>query len=370
MLLVTRLLLQIFILHVMYDVRERISIYLNIYLEENSIRPSTLRQYSMEGGLFMIVRLGYVAIALGLPKVTSSSNVTYTNYMKLDSEDKRITKLKEVTYSNLLALKKILQYNIENNIHFYRVTSALVPLATHPDVNWDYRKNYKTDFRIIGDLVKKYNIRIDTHPDQFNVINSIDDRVVRNTMNNLWFHANLFEDLVYPSGKMVLHVGSSTGGKEESLERFKRNFRTYPLDIRSKIILENDDKTFTAKETLKLCKDINVPMVLDVHHHNCNNDGEDIKELIDDIFKTWKDEEMPPKLHFSSPKEGLYDRKHSDFIDGMQFVQFIESLRELNIDIDIMLEAKMKDLALFDLAKSIKSFRKEWIWIDDSTFQL
>ncbi|MDR7870918.1 MAG: UV DNA damage repair endonuclease UvsE [Tissierellaceae bacterium] len=318
----------------------------------------------------MIVRLGYVAIALGLPKVTSSSSVTFSNYQKIYSEEERISKLKQVTYSNILDLLKILDYNLKNKIHFYRVTSALVPLATHPDVNWDYRTIFKTDFKIIGEFIKKNNMRIDTHPDQFNVINSVDDRVVENTKNNLWFHANLFEDLEYPLGKMVLHIGSKAGGKEASLERFEKNFLKYPREITSRIILENDDISFTASETLKLCKKLNIPMVLDFHHHVCNNDGEDIKELLGEIFETWSKEKLSPKLHFSSPKDTPKDRKHSDFIDGKQFVDFIEVCRYFNTDIDIMIEAKKKDLALFELVKSIKSLRKDWQWLDESTFMV
>lgn len=322
----------------------------------------------LRGGIFMIVRLGYVAIALGLPKVTSSSNVTYTHYQKLENEEKKKIKLKQVTYSNVLDLRKILEYNIKNNIHFYRITSDLVPLATHPEVNWDYRTIFKTDFRITGDIVKDNNMRVDTHPDQFNVINSMDEKVVENTKTNLWFHANLFKDMGYPLGKMVLHVGSGAGGKDASIKRFINNFKNYPHEITSKIILENDDKTFTAKDTLLLCKKLGIPMVLDVHHHICNNEGEDIKELLGDIFDTWSEERLPPKLHISSPRDTPKDRKHSDFIDGQQFVDFIEICKDFNKDIDIMIEAKKKDLALFDLVNSIKSLREEWRWIDNSTF--
>jgi len=83
----------------------------------------------------MRVRLGYVAIALNIPKTTSSSNVTYTHYKKLATEEEQLEKLKTKTLSNLNNLYKILNYNVENKIHFYRITSALVPLATHPEVD-------------------------------------------------------------------------------------------------------------------------------------------------------------------------------------------------------------------------------------------
>ncbi len=119
----------------------------------------------------MIVRLGYVAIALNLEKTTSSSTLTYARYNKLN-EDERINKLKSVTYSNIKALEEILKYNINNNIHFYRLTSNLIPLATHPQVMWDYKIYFKKDFEHIGNIIKKSNMRVDFHPDQFNVINS------------------------------------------------------------------------------------------------------------------------------------------------------------------------------------------------------
>ena len=96
----------------------------------------------------MRIRLGYVAIALNLEKVTSSSTLTYSRYLKLD-ENERLKKLKEVTYSNIEALEKILRYNIENNIHFYRMTSNLIPLAIHPVVMWSYTIYFKKDLRII-----------------------------------------------------------------------------------------------------------------------------------------------------------------------------------------------------------------------------
>lgn len=317
----------------------------------------------------MRVRLGYVSIALGLPKTTSSSNVTYTYYQKLTTEEEKLNKLKKVSYSNIVDLRKILKYNIQNNIHFYRITSSLIPLATHPEVNWNYRKIFAVDFKIIGDLIKEYNMRIDTHPDQFNVINSVDDKVVESTKRNLWFHVNLFKDMGYPLGKMVLHIGSATGGKKTATKRFENNFKKYPDEITSKLILENDDKTFTAMETLQLCKILGVPMVLDVHHHICNDGGYSIEEILPDVFNTWKGEKLPPKLHFSSPKEYPKDRKHADFIDGKGFIEFIELCKPLNKDIDIMLEAKKKDLALFNLAGSIKKLRKDWKWIDSSTFE-
>ena len=318
----------------------------------------------------MKVRLGYVAISKKLgKKVTSSSTVTFTNYNKIAIPEKRLEKLKLVAASNLKDLETIIKYNIENNIHFYRITSALIPLVTHPEVGyWGHREFLKKDFEYVGKLINNTNMRVDTHPDEFNVINSINPNVVENTKINLMCQAEWFEDFKYDLGKMVIHVGGATNGKEAGIERFINNFRTFPEEVKSKIIIENDDKTYTAQETLNLCNELHLPMVLDIHHHNCNNSDDDIYKLIPKIFQTWKNEKLPPKLHFSSPKTGEKDRKHADFINPNDFVNFLENIKTFNTDIDIMLECKEKDLALFKLVSDIQEIKPEYKWIDESTF--
>lgn len=319
----------------------------------------------------MRVRLGYVSIALNLPKTTSSSTVTYTRYSKMKTDKEKINKLKEVTKSNLDGLEKIIRYNIENEIHFYRITSNLIPLLTHPEVDFDYKRFFRKDFEYIGNLIKDNNIRLDSHPDQFNVINSTKKDVVESTLRNLKAQAELFDDLNYLYGKMVLHVGSSQGGKEASIDRFIENLKLFPQNITDKLIIENDDKTFTARDVLCLCKQINKPMVLDVHHHICNNEGEEIEELLPEVFKTWENEILPPKIHFSSPREFENDRKHADYINSSDFIKFLEKAKEVcDIDFDVMIEAKQKDLALEKLMKELKELKPEWNYIDKSTIEI
>ncbi|QJA08103.1 UV DNA damage repair endonuclease UvsE [Romboutsia sp. CE17] len=318
----------------------------------------------------MKVRLGYVAIALNLGKVTSSSTVTYSRYLKMN-DNERLEKLKEVTYSNLQALEEILKYNINHNIHFYRLTSHLIPLATHPEVMWNYKQYFKKDFEHIGKIIKSSNMRFDCHPDQFNVINSTKESVVKSTLINLNTAVDIFELLDCKDGKMVMHIGGSQGGKEESIKRFIDNFRSFPLRIQERLILENDDKIFTAKDVLRICNEIKIPMVLDIHHHHCKSDNENIGDLIVDIFNTWDSEKLPPKVHFSTPKEFENDRKHADYINPNDFIKFIGLVKsKVDKDFDVMIEAKKKDQALFKLIEDLKMINKGIKFIDDTTFEL
>lgn len=319
----------------------------------------------------MIVRLGYVAIALNLEKVTSSSTFTYARYSKMNSGDERLKKLKEITYSNIEALEKILRYNIENNIHFYRLTSNLIPLATHPQVMWEYMKYFEKDFKYIGKIINDSKMRVDAHPDQFNVINSQRQDVVENTIRNLNIQVDLFDAMNIKDGKMVIHIGGGQGGKELSSDRFVNNLMHFPKRISERLILENDDKVFTASDVLKICQQTNLPMVLDVHHHICKNDGDDIGDLLDPIFSTWNNDSLPPKIHFSSPKEYENDRKHADFIDVNSFIKFIDlAKKRVDRNFDVMIEAKRKDLALFKLMEDLKKVRPDYKYIDNTTIQI
>lgn len=319
----------------------------------------------------MKIRLGYVAIALNLKNVTSSSTVTFANYNKLKSEEERLRKLKTTTFSNIDDLETILKYNIENQIHFYRLTSKLIPLSTHPEVTWEYEKYFSKELNRIGKIIKESNMRVDFHPDQFNVINSVKDKVVEDTIRNLNHAVDLYDLMDYKEGKLVIHIGSSAGGKEESMERFIRNLETFPNRIKERLILENDDKVFTAKEVLEICKNTGVPMVVDVHHHNCKNDEENLGDLIVDIFDTWNKESLPPKIHFSSPREGELDRKHADYIDVNEFSSFLDLTRErINRDFDVMIEAKKKDQALFKLMKDLRKINYNCKFIDNSTIEI
>ena len=319
----------------------------------------------------MRIRLGYVAIALNLKNITSSSTVTFANYNKLKSEDEKLRKLKRVTFSNIDDLETILKYNIENNIHFYRLTSKLIPLSTHPEVTWDYEKYFSKELRTIGNIIKSSNMRLDAHPDQFNVINSVKDNVVQDTLRNLNHAVDLFELMKYDAGKLVIHTGSSAGGKDESIHRFISNYKAFPKRVRERLILENDDKVFTAKDVLEICEKIKVPMVVDVHHHNCNNNKENITDLLPHIFSTWDSESLPPKIHFSTPKEGQLDRKHADYIDANDFCSFLDLAKEnVDRDFDVMIEAKKKDQALFKLMSDLKKINYHCKFIDNSTIEI
>lgn len=311
----------------------------------------------------MNIKLGYVSLSKALD-VTPSSTITYTNFQK---ENYPVDKLIDITKSNLNALKEITVYNIKNNIHFYRLTSKLVPLATHDKVNFDYIEPLLQEYKEISKLINDNKIRIDTHPDQYAVLNSMDKKIVKNTFEILEYHYKILKALNIKNPIILLHIGSGACGKKASITRFINNFNKLPDYIKKCIAVENDDKVYNIVDTLELCKKINVPMVLDYHHYICNNDGEQIENYIEDIIETWK--ELNPKFHFSSPKSKLKKefRSHHDYINSDEFIKFLNILKPYNKTFYIMLEAKGKDDALFRLVRELK-YKTNYKFIDETTF--
>ena len=252
--------------------------------------------------------------------------------------------------------------------HFYRLTSKLIPLATHKDVSFEYINKYKGYYEKISKIIDKNNMRVDVHPDQFCVLNSTNKETINNSIEILKYHINILEALNIKNPVIVLHTGSSVFGKEKSITRFVNNFNKLPDNIKNAIVIENDDKIFNARDVLSLCKKINRPMVLDYHHHMCNP-CDNIDEILEEIFDTWKD--IRPKVHFSSPKNKTKRdfRSHHDYINSNDFIQFIEKIKKYNVDIDVMIEAKAKDDALFRLVRELK-YKTNYKFIDETSFEV
>lgn len=305
----------------------------------------------------MNINLGYVAISLNLENSSPNKTVTLKNLEKID-ENLWISKIEGLSKKNIESTIRILRYNKGYGIKLYRFTSKLVPFATHMRFeNWDWRSELGEEFKKLGKVVKETEIRVSTHPDHFTLLNSPKEEVLKASLKELEYHNSMFELMgLGQDYKIVLHVGGMYNDKRDSIKRFYEGFSMLDESIKKRIILENDDKLYNALDVLEICKKANIPMVLDIHHDICNPSQYKIGELVGDIFKTWENEKFPPKIHISSPKSEKEIRSHHDYINPDNFISFIKESKVLNLDFDAMIEAKMKDKALFKLMEDLKSY--------------
>lgn len=313
----------------------------------------------------MRARLGYVAISLTLDEIDHYQTITWTRFSQLSTENKE-NKIASIIKYNLNFLKDILMYNIENEIFFYRMSHHMIPLTTHPLYSYDYITPYQKEFSLLSKLIKENNIRIDIHPDQFCVLNSLNERVVEQTIKELEFCFKVYQALDM-KGYVILHVGSSRPNKIDAIHRFENVFKSLPKNIQEMILLENDDKVYTANDVLELCERLEIPMVLDYHHSLCNKGNTKLEAILPRILKTWSHVSIPPKMHFSSPKSPKEKRSHSVYLSYHGFLKFLNLITPYFEEVDIMLECKGKDEALFRLIRQLK-FSKQYIFINNSTF--
>ena len=310
----------------------------------------------------MKIRLGYACLSTTL-QITSSTPYPLSKFM---TDTDAYCKWTSIVHSNLKHLEEILKYNIKNNIHVFRLSSNLIPLATIEDFPFNYTTDFYPLYQRIHKMIEENKMRISFHPDQYTVLNSTRKEVLISTKKNLEYHYNLLDMLHVQDKLILLHIGSSAFGKKQAITRFANQFYTLDEKIRKSIAIENDDKVFNVLDTLLLSQQLNIPMVLDYHHHICNG-GFSVFPYVEDIFKTWK--EKIPKVHFSSPKSKLKKefRSHHDYIDSDTFISFIEQIKHLPYDIDIMIEAKAKDEALFRLVRELK-YKTNYQFLDETTF--
>lgn len=305
---------------------------------------------------YMKIRCGYACITKTIDK--KFKTVNYSNFN--DNYDK----LNDVIKHNLDTLYEILLYNVKNNIHFYRITSNLIPLIDHPNIDKNKIYKFNSEFKRIKKLVRENGMRVDMHSSEYVVINSVRKEVVSSSFSNI---KELYRILskITDTPYIVMHVGSNVFGKKLSMSRFKNNFKKLPKKIRDCIIIENDDKIFNIEDVIELSKLINVPIVFDYHHHICNHNN--LKIDFDSIFSSWND---IPKMHISSSRSNKKSefRSHHDFIDVGDFIELCNKLKNINEDVDIMIEAKEKDNALFKLVRELKYLN--YNFIDETTLEL
>jgi UV DNA damage endonuclease len=318
-----------------------------------------------------IIRLGYVAMSMKLQNASPSKTMTFAQFQKIDDREAAIRKLERIALLNLQNTLRLLKHNVASDIHFYRLTSRLIPLANHEELlEWNYMKPLKGLLREIGDYAKKHKIRIDFHPDHFVLINSMQKHILKNSINTLKLHYLLLKAMgINPTHRCVMHVGGNYKETENSLERFVENWMVIPRPIQQMIMLENDDTSFTLEDTLYLCEKLNIPLVFDYHHHLAHHQNVNWENSWNRVVDTWKHSPLPIKMHISSPKSDKTFRHHSDFVDINMFFRFLSVIKGSIPQLDCMIEAKMKDEALFKLMDEVKT-RQDVEIIDGSSFYL
>jgi len=289
------------------------------------------------------MRLGYACMNTELKTVFRTLRLA-------TAEKEGVEKIKELTIRNMETTLEVIRWNLEHGILFYRASSSIVPLSTHPINDWRWWED--EDFLAIAGeirrLVDEHGIRISVHPGQYTVLNSPKPEVVRKSIEDLEYHDKLIQLL--GGTDIILHTGGAYGDKETAKRRFADNYLMLSDSIRQRLRLENDDKTFTLRDVLDVHAMCKVPICFDIHHHNCNNDGEPVD--FSEILATWEGYGRP-KIHISTGREGFTDLRHHDLISEEDFAELLKLVE--GYEVDIMFEAKLKEQAVLPFLHKLQN---------------
>ena len=278
---------------------------------------------------------------IGYPCINRTIGCTANSTFRLKSYSQ--SRLKQTIRNNLECLQKILQFNIEHGLLFFRISSDLVPFASHPANKFNWQKHFKQEFEAIGEYIRKNKIRISMHPDQFTLINSVKEDIFERSKKELKYHADLLDLMkLDASAKIQIHVGGVYGDKKKSMERFVKRYEIIDDAIRQRLVIENDDRLDDLSNCLQINRQIKIPVLLDVFHHKLNNKAQIGTEYFELAAKTWElKTDGVPMVDYSSPKPNGLPQQHSETIDLRSFSEFLKQTEPF--DFDIMLEIKDKE---------------------------
>jgi len=263
--------------------------------------------------------------------------------LRLSSAQRKI-KISHLCLQNALSLLEAIEYCGRNNIGSFRINSQILPLKTHPDLEYEVDKladgkEIRQVFSMCRQKAQAFKVRLTFHPDQFILLSSPDLGITKRSVLELDYQAQVSEWV--GADVINIHAGGVYGDKPAALGRVARALDKLKKRIRDRLTFENDDRSYSPADLLPFCRRHAVPLVYDVHHHRCLPDGLSVEEATSRALKTWDRE---PLFHISSPREGWGGKNpqwHHDYINIKDFPRCWRGL-----DITIEVEAKAKELAV------------------------
>jgi len=299
---------------------------------------------------------GYACINMGFSTLPKSKRITTNRSMiKRTFDERGIPYASELALLNLKDLNKILVWNKQNNINFYRISSDIIPWASEYDItDLPHFEQIAYQAEKAGNFARENGMRLTSHPGPFNKLASPKERVFQLTKNDLSVHGDLF-DLIglerSPYAKLNIHVGAAYGDKPFALDNFCRNFERLPESVKTRLTVENDDKTslYSTQELYDgIYKRIGIPIVFDYHHHRLHDGGLTEQEALELAISTWP-KDITPVVHYAESRCDEYQdykikpQAHSDRV--------IHEFSDYGHKLDVMIEAKHKEVALLEYRK-------------------
>jgi len=294
------------------------------------------------------MNLGYACLCTVMSEKGIFTNRTMR---KKTFKSKGLEYVSDLALLNVKDLKTIVEWNNEHGIKLFRLSSQIFPWQD--EYEFSSLKDYDEICKLmleIGAIATKAGQRLTMHPGPYNCLASPNLKVVEKTVRELDFHSEQMNMLGFePSNynKINIHVGGAYGDKDATLVRFVENFSLLRLDTRKRLVIENDDSPneYSVKDLYEgIYKSIGIPITFDYFHHKFNNSGMSEEQALKMAATTWP-KGIPQCCHYSESRrkefldESIRPQAHSDLI--------YEKIQTYGLEPDIVIEAKMKEQAIF-----------------------
>jgi UV DNA damage endonuclease len=290
------------------------------------------------------MKIGYPCINETLPGTCSST------FRLASFSTERL--IQSVT-SNLATLQQILDFNVAHDLRFFRMSSGLVPFASHPVNTFPWQQEFRAAWQQIGQYIQAHELRISMHPDQFVVLNSPSSQIVHNSIRELEYQCSVLDLMgLDATAKLQIHGGGVYGDKPAAMRRFIETYRGLPDHIRARLVVENDDRLYSLQDCLVIHQQTGIPVLFDNFHHECLNQGETMAEALQLAASTWQPHDGVMMVDYSSQAPGERKGKHTQTIALALFREFLGHLQGLNVD--IMLEIKDKQASALQAVGLLK----------------
>lgn len=294
------------------------------------------------------MNLGYACINMSLskqkPRITTNRGMVKKTFLT-----KGVDYASELALLNVNDLIKILKWNVQNGVNFFRISSDIFPWASHYRLSdLPQYLEIKDALLVAGSYAKENNLRITAHPGPYNVLVSPNSSVVKNTIIDLEIHANMFDMLEMSRttyNKINIHCNGVYGDKRSAMDRFCNNFEDLSDSVKKRLTVENDDKQsmYSVRDLMYIHEKIGIPIVFDYHHHKFCDGGLSERDALSLAVSTWPND-ITPVVHYSESKS---IHESDDKIKAQAHSDYIYNLPETyGFDLDIMIEAKAKELSI------------------------
>ena len=300
----------------------------------------------------MTTRFGYCCINTTLQKQGITCNRTAR---KATFESKGMQYIARLVLDNLADLERVVQWNADNGIEVFRMSSDMMPWASEYDIlEMPFADRVVSRLERIGEVAIANGQRLTFHPAQFNCLASESEAVILNSIKDMTFHGTVMDIMGLPrdpSACINIHIGGAYGDPVSALDRWCRNIERLPPSVRERLTVENDDKRNMFSTRMLhdgVFKRTGVPIVFDSLHFACGPQDSTYAEAIDMAVSTWPSG-VRPICHHSSSRKLWEDpatpsaATHADYIH--------EPFDDRGHSVDVDLETKAKELALFDYRK-------------------